>query len=144
MTPTQLLTKSSHRQFSSLMELYESNYILLRRMLPDDIASLPEYSTSHATGHLDLHIWVLERAKFTTTLRISYQFIESLSRSQYEPDLTVRIYHDARVAETMSAIVHGKPRLMRHASTIKWRWGLNRFLFRWLRYCMHQGHSFRT
>lgn len=123
------------------MELYEQNYILLRMMLPE-LHNLPDQWVSHVAGHLDLHMWVLERAKFTTTLRLSYRF-ESTDRNEWEPDLTVRIYHDARSAEAMSAIVHGKPRQMRHGSTLQWRWQLNRFLNRWLRYCTHQGHHFK-
>lgn len=137
----------ARQQFSSLMELYEQNYILLRRMLPD-IDELPDYWVSRVAGHLDLHLWVVERAKFTTTLRLSYQFHGRDNREEYEPDLTVRIYHDARSAEAMSAIVHGKPRKtagqMQQASTLQWRWSLNRFLYRWLRYSAHIGHHFKA
>lgn len=132
----------ARQRFSSLMELYEQNYILLRRMLPEK-EQIPDYWVSRVPGHLDLHLWVIERAKFTTTLRLSYQF-HCDNRAEYEPDLTVRIYHDARTAEAMSAIVHGKPRKMRHASTLEWRWSLNRFLYRWLRYSKHQGHHFKS
>ena len=123
------------------MDVYEQNYILLRRLLPDK-ENIPESWVSHVAGHLDIHLWVLERAKFTTTLRMTYQFSNN-NRAEYEPDLTVRIYHDARTAEAMSAIIHGKPRKMRHASTLEWRWSLNRFLNRWLRYSLHQGHHFK-
>ena len=123
------------------MELYEHNYQLLRLILPEQ-DQIPDYWVSRIPGHLDLHLWVLERAKFTTTLRLSYQFNND-SRAEYEPDLTVRIYHDARSAEAMSAIVHGKPRKMRQASTLEWRWSLNQFLYRWLRYSRYQGHHFK-
>lgn len=124
------------------MELYEQNYALLRLILPEQ-ADIPNYWVSRVQGHMDLHLWVLERAKFTTTLRLSYQFHND-TRAEYEPDLTVRIYHDARSAEAMSAIVHGKPRQMRQASTLEWRWSLNQFLYRWLRYSRFQGHSFKA
>ena len=110
-------------------------------ILPEQ-EQIPDYWVSRIPGHLDLHLWVLERAKFTTTLRLSYQFNNN-SRAEFEPDLTVRIYHDARSAEAMSAIVHGKPRQMRQASTLEWRWSLNQFLYRWLRYSRYQGHSFK-
>lgn len=127
------------------MVLYEQNYQLLRLMLPEQ-GHIPDYWVSRIPGHLDLHLWVLERAKFTTTLRLSYQFNND-SRAEFEPDLTVRIYHDARSAEAMSAIVHGKPRQsapqLRHASTLAWRWSLNQFLYRWLRYSRFQGHHFK-
>ena len=137
-----LKTQQKRQQFSSLMELYEQNYMLLRLMLPEQ-EQIPDYWLSRVPGHLDLHLWVLERAKFTTTLRLSYQFHND-NRAEYEPDLTVRIYHDARSAEAMSAIVHGKPRQMRQASTLEWRWSLNQFFYSWLRYSRHQGHSFKS
>ena len=137
--------KPSRQQFSSLMELYEHNYQLLRLILPEQ-DEVPDYWVSRIPGHLDLHLWVLERAKFTTTLRLSYQF-NSDSRAEFEPDLSVRIYHDARSAEAMSAVVHGKPRQsapqLRQASTLEWRWSLNQFLYRWLRYSRYQGHHFK-
>ena len=124
------------------MDLYEQNYILLRRLL-GDAQNLPDESVSHSADHLPLYCWVVERYPFTTTVRLSYRF-ENHSRRhrEYEPDLTLRIYHDARSGEAMSAIVNGKPRQMRHASNMEWRWQLNRFLNRWLRYCLHQGHGF--
>jgi hypothetical protein len=123
------------------MDLYEQNYILLRRLAPS-LSELPDYVISTLDGHISLHMWVEAREKFTTTVRLSYEFDQKGHRTQYEPNLTVRIYHDARVAETMSAIVNGKPRKMRNASTMEWRWSLNRFLYRWLRYSLHQGHKF--
>lgn len=132
----------NRQQFSSIMELYEKNYILLRQMLPE-VKDLPDYWVSRVPGHLDVHLWVLERAKFTTTLRMSYRFEGDSHRDTFEPDLTVRIYHDARSAEAMSAIVRGEPRRMRHASKLEWRWALNHFLYRWLRYSNHIGHHFK-
>ncbi len=133
-------SNKKRQQFSSLMELYEQNYALLRLILPEQ-GDIPDHWVSRVPGHMDLHLWVLERAKFTITLRLSYQF-HNENRAEYEPDLTVRIYYDARSAEAMSAIVHGKPRQMRQASTLEWRWSLNQFLYRWLRYSRYQGHSF--
>lgn len=125
------------------MNVYEQNYILLKRLLPN-VTALPDYTRLHTRGCLDVHVWVEERAKYTTTLRLSYQFSGvKKNRMALEPNLTVRIYHDAQTAEAMSAIVNGKPRVMRVASTLHWRWSLNRFLYRWLRYLLHKGHALR-
>ncbi|MGM0564492.1 MAG: DUF1249 domain-containing protein [Pseudomonadota bacterium] len=138
----QHLRRPSSRQFTRLMDLYEQNYILLRRLL-GDAASLPDQAVSRAPGHLPLYLWVEERAKFTTTIRLSYRFdCTSRRHREFEPDLVVRIYHDARSGEAMSAIVNGKPRQRREAANLMWRWQLNRFLNRWLSYCLHQGHDF--
>lgn len=135
-----------HRQryserFVSLMNVYEQNYILFKRLIPN-IQQVKDHECLRVLGCLDLHVWVEERAKFTTTVRLSYQFNgQNRSRSDLEPNLTVRIYHDAQTAEAMSAIVNGKPRVMRFASNMHWRWSLNRFLYRWLRYLLHKGYQ---
>lgn len=139
LTKPRLNHRHSER-FVSLMNLYEQNYILLKRLLPN-VEAMPDYTCIRTVGCLDLHVWIEERAKYTTTLRLSYQFKGvKRNRLSLEPNLTVRIYHDAQTAETMSAIVNGKPRVMRFASTLEWRWSLNRFLFRWLRYLLHKGY----
>ncbi len=142
-------SKNNHysQRFSGLMELYENNYILLRRLLPQ-LCQYPDkaHYVSRVTVCLDLHFWVLERSRHTTTIRLSYLFNSQCENTPHrqllEPDLSVRIYHDAQTAETLSAIVNGKPRARRNASTLQWRWSLNSFLYRWLRYYLHQGHEF--
>lgn len=135
--------------FAKLMRLYERNYALLIKMLPQNMAQLPDYWVSHLPRHknspLDVHLWVLERAKYTTTLRLSYCFLgnDDFKRLSYEPDFKVRIYHDARNAEAMSAIVKGKLRAHPQLDNRHWRFQLNWFLYRWLRYLDYLGHSFK-
>ena len=57
------------RGFVSLMDMYENNYLRLRRLIPD-VTKLPDYVVSQLAGCLTLHMDVLERTKFTTTLRM--------------------------------------------------------------------------
>ena len=88
------------RDFPGLMELYECNYMRLRLLVPD-LANMPEDAISQADGALDLHLQVVERCKYTTTIKLTYQFFDAEGEFA-APDIKVRIYHDAQVAEVLS------------------------------------------
>ena len=129
----------------ALMELYELNYIQLRRLVPD-LDAIQDRSTSRVHGALNLYLTVLERSKYTTTLHLSYQFNDK-DGDFPAPDLVVRMYHDAQAAEVIS---RGRRRGRREAEydrfhhhyPISVKWQVNRFLHKWLGYCLHQGHAF--
>jgi len=132
----------SPRGFVSLMDLYESNFIKLRKLLPEpdkiDVSAI-----SKAAGHLDLYINVVERSKFTTTFYMSYCF-PTEHGLQMEPNLKIRIYHDAQLAEVMAGHLHHGRLILDNlpANALREKWQLNRFFNKWLRYCIRQGHSF--
>lgn len=119
------------------MDLYERNYIYLRRLVPQ-LADIHTEAVSCISGHLDLHLSILEKCKFTTTLKLSYHFFEASERRSLEPDLHIRIYHDARLAETQTGILHTI--FVNEVSAVQRKWYLNRFLYKWLSYCLFQGH----
>ena len=129
--------------FAGLMDLYECNYIGLRRLLP--VFPAPgDALISQVPGSLDLHVKVLEHFRYTTELSLTYYF-QRHNQSIPEPDLTIRIYHDARMAETMSAQLRHWPAFAASKHTaLHHRWHVNRFLYKWLNYCLHQGHRFDT
>lgn len=140
-----ILNGCQPRTLQSLMALYEQNYRLLMALIPD-LDALPDHVISRVHGALDLHLSILERHKFTTEIYLTYRF-----GGEYElvlePNLLLRVYHDARVAEILS---HSRrqpmymPQCRRHIkpSELDIKWELNRFLGRWLRYCGRQGHLF--
>jgi uncharacterized protein YqiB (DUF1249 family) len=134
------------RTFSGLMELYEVNYMRIRRLCPG-LDTIPHYAVSRVEGTLDLHIQILDRCKYTTTILMTYYFQEGLGHWRPNPNLEVRVYHDARQAEALSRS-YRSPRSRRHAQAWKGqselvnRWNLNRFLYKWLGFCHHQGHLF--
>jgi uncharacterized protein YqiB (DUF1249 family) len=140
----QTLNRQVH-DLSDLMSVYECNYIRLRQLIPD-FESLADCCVSRVTGALDLHLQVLERSKYTTTLKLTYQFTDELGRFP-APDLQVRFYHDARLAEVLSC---GRTRGKRTAwydrnrmqYSLDERWHINRFLQKWLGYCLRQGHRY--
>ena len=127
------------------MEIYECNYIRIRNLVPD-IDVMPDVVISRIDGALDLQLRVIERCKFTTTFNLTYHFTDSHG-SFPAPDMQVRMYHDAQVAEVISC---GRRRGLRHALynrmfhryTLVEKWRMNRFLQKWLGYCLMQGHRF--
>jgi uncharacterized protein len=132
----------SPKGFVSLMDLYESNFIKLRKLLPEP-EKIDDAAISKSAGHLDLYIKVVERSKFTTTFYLSYCFPTN-SGLQMEPNLKIRIYHDAQLAEVMAGHLHHGRLILDNlpADALREKWQLNRFFNKWLGYCLRQGHSF--
>lgn len=130
--------------FTGLMTIYESNYIKLRHLFPD-VELLQEDRVSHATRDPDLHATLLERQPYTTTFKLTYQFPEPDGRSVLDPDLTVRVYHDARLVEAVMVCVehrHAKLRELArlHSRELGRRWQSNMMLNKWLDYLLDMGH----
>src|ERR1700753_3271235 len=87
--------------FVSLMTLYESNFVRLG-WLVEDLHRLPERSISRSEKDCDLHLTVEARSRYTTILRLTYEFREEGGESIRDPDLEICAYHDARLAEVRS------------------------------------------
>jgi uncharacterized protein YqiB (DUF1249 family) len=129
--------------FVSLMTLYESNYIRMRALL-GDARVLPSESVSRTPGDLDLHVHAIEYCRYTTILRMTYLFGES-EGPVAEPDLEVRVYHDARLAEACGSATRLRhPGLSGLRDTLPpglgERWLRNMLLNKWLDYCAERGH----
>lgn len=131
------------KSFVGLMAVYESNFIRLRQLIPD-LARLDGYYRSRVAGDCDLHLEILERARYTITLSLSYFFVEDGVRIA-DPDMKVRVYLDGRLAEAMSFCgEHRHPEFRRlsraHRHELDKRWRQNIVLNKWLEYLMDQGH----
>ncbi len=126
------------KTFSGLMDLYEHNYLRLRRLVPDlDIA---DEMISVTPGHLDLFLSVTERCKYTTMIQMTYQFSEN-KKIICKPDMHIKIYHDSHNAEAQHRFDRKHNRVY-SGQTLLQKWAMNRFLYKWLGYCLHQGHYF--
>jgi len=133
------------RDLPALMELYELNYIQLRRLVPD-LDAVQDHSTSAVKGALNLHLTVQERCRYTSTLHLTYQFADNGAFFP-APDVVVRMYHDAQMAEVISRGGRpGRPDAgydrFRNQYSLEIKWQVNRFLHKWLGYCLHHGHAF--
>jgi uncharacterized protein len=132
--------------FVSLMTLYESNYIRLAWLAPR-VESLAGTMISEVRSDCPLHLRIEEQTRYTTTLTLTYVFDQGTPAEQAIPDLLIRVYHDARLAEVLeSAPAHRhagleeiRAQLSRDLSD---RWQRNVMLNKWLDYCAERGHRF--
>ena len=139
--------RSRRGDFVSLMTLYESNYVRLKRLIPD-LRQVPDEQVSEVSGDCRLYMKVVERSPYTTTLTLTYLF-DTPAGVIADPDLQIRIYHDAHLAEVLQCA-----RWHRHDvlaaiksdlhSQLSDRWLRNVMLNKWLDYCVECGHQFQS
>ena len=145
-TLTRVSWRSRPRSFVALMGLYESNYVRLQWLIGDVRKLLTASLRSVVNGDCPLHLDVLERSPYTTTLNLTYWFD---SPPVALPDMTLRIYHDARLVEALNwapAHRHAPLQSMRIGAEreLDRRWARNMMLNKWLEYCVDRGHSFES
>ena len=130
--------------FRALMTQCEENYA---RMLPLMKAMGERDSMSVDVGHAHhthtLKLKVLERSPYTTTVRLEDQELLAVLPASR---LTVRLYHDARLAEVTEArpfrrvnARYGYPNRHMHQRDEKAQW--NRFLAEWLSHVHDHGRD---
>jgi uncharacterized protein YqiB (DUF1249 family) len=131
--------------FTGLMTIYESNYLKLSGLTTEfDWSGWSMVSRSPRDN--DLHAQLLRREPYTTTLKLTYWFEECGGVLVPDPDLVVRIYHDARLAEAVAGRdrhTHLKlQELAGHSGTeLDRRWRINMMLNKWLDYLFDVGHG---
>jgi uncharacterized protein YqiB (DUF1249 family) len=111
-----------------------------------DLKSLPAQAVSRVSGDCDLHLTVTERSRYTTSLALTYRFDEG-GVSIAEPNLELRIYHDARLLEACGAVGGHRHRDLAQLRAscpqgLDERWMRNQMLNKWLEYCADRGHRF--
>jgi uncharacterized protein YqiB (DUF1249 family) len=124
--------------------LCESNYRKLMKLVhvvdESDELTISLYVGERFIGNV--HAKNIERAKYTDTLLLEQ--ISSSGKWVNNPAITVRMYHDAAVAEVISSHGH-KPlkgvneypnQFMHHPDE---KIQLNRFLAEWLNFCLAYG-----
>jgi uncharacterized protein len=144
-TQTVVSWRARPRSFVALMGLYESNFIRLG-WLAGKLQALAGRYVSAVRGDCDLVLTVTERCPYTSTLNLTY-LLPAARGVLRCPDMRVRIYHDAHLAEAQQwAGVHSQPALRAprsHAEReLHQRWARNMMLNKWLEYCVERGHRF--
>jgi uncharacterized protein YqiB (DUF1249 family) len=116
----------------------ETNFWRLSRLLREYVN---EHHSFAMGASLYMHIRVLERNPYTTTLEIVQAPTAILVLA---PRLTVRVYHDARLAEVIAfapwrrpAPRYDYPNPDMHQPNEKAQW--NHFLGEWLSHCLQHG-----
>jgi uncharacterized protein len=131
--------------FTGLMTLYESNFIKLNQLAT--VLEWPaDAMVSSSPRDNDLYAEIVRREPYTTTLRLTYWFDDADGVATPDPDIVVRVYHDARLVEAVSsreAHRHTKLRELafRSSAELDRRWRLNMLLNKWLDYLFEVGHS---
>jgi len=133
--------------FVGLMTLYESNYIRLGGLI-QDFHRIEGALISEVPGDCPLHLRVEDRSRYTTTFTLTYLFEDPIGTLIADPDLQVRVYHDARLAEVKQCARWHRHEVIesirRHClHELGDRWLRNMMLNKWLDYCVERGHRFR-
>jgi len=129
----------------ALINLHESNYVRLMRLIPD-LERLRGTVVSRVSGALDLYLSIDESYKYTTNLMLTYRFRDPHG-VVLEPRAKICVYHDVRAVDLISHCRRRRSRKLfpwrrGRMPELDRRWEMNRFLHKWLRFCTHQGHLF--
>lgn len=114
------------KQTQSLLSLYEHNYILFRLVLPE----LPRedgWFVLESGDEPSVYLHRLSRHPYTSEWLLGH--FHPSRRRPLMPDHTIRVYHDARLAETLLREKVSVARARRY------KLGRNRALAEWLEYC---------
>ena len=138
--------KDSTRGFGELMRLYDDNYIRFKQLVTQ-LDELEGESRSIRFDDVTLHLQILQRSRYTTTVLLTYILDLGDANVTRTPDLKIRIYHDAQQAEVLSCCRNDPDTfdwLEKSASqsNMQWRWRMNQFLHKWLTHCLKHGHGF--
>ncbi len=129
----------------ALMVLCEENYARMSRLVPG-LPSRRGVLVSQVAGGVDLHLTIEVQSPYTTLMRLTHVFGGGeIGRSGFgsDPDVELRVYHDARQVEVLGLRQTALPLHAEYrppALVAKWR--ANLFLAKWLAFCLQQGHRF--
>ncbi|UTF61781.1 DUF1249 domain-containing protein [Gilvimarinus sp. DA14] len=124
----------------------EANYWLLLKLTPGfEARDSWQFAVEQGASSWEMRIEVTERMRYTTTLRVS-RVDDTGSDWLQSPQLLVRLYHDAALAEVLAWEGHRRlevrydyPNQKMYQSDEKSQF--NRFLGEWLHHCLKNGHS---
>ncbi|MCK7596373.1 DUF1249 domain-containing protein [Microbulbifer sp. CAU 1566] len=127
----------------------DANYLRLCKLMPE-LASNQSWRYQMPDGTLE--VAVLERSRYTTEVSLQSSAPESGSKDKNwlaPPPITVRLYHDARMAEVVAVDGQGPiggdglnfsyPNPAMHSEDERQQ--VNRFLSEWLAHCLANGRA---
>lgn len=144
--------------FGGLMALYESNFIKLDMLVGEfgECGEPGDCRLSAAARDRDLYLTVMEATRYTRTFRMTYLFDEPDADSRAvagasgviaDPELLIRVYLDARMAEVAGWAEHHRHGVLgglanRFRRELDRRWSNNMMLSKWLDFLLDARHSF--
>lgn len=127
----------------------EANYHRMLKLMPQHLTiSNWQFAIAGGSRNHYLQIRIIERSRYTTTVQMAQLDIRVPEESLWlqMPKLTVRLYHDARLAEVLAWEGHKRlrprydyPNRAMYQSDEKAQ--LNRFLGEWLALSLQRGLS---
>lgn len=124
----------------------EANYARLTKLVARDAADEIRFMITRADQQWLHLLKITERSPYTTTLELSRTAVAYSSQWLAMPKLTLRMYHDAKLAEVLAWEGHKRlrprydyPNQAMYQSDEKYQ--LNRFLGEWLNLCLQHGHD---
>jgi len=124
-----------------LVELCEENYRQLRRLLPC-LRQMQGNHVARCPGHADLYLEILEHSRYTSLIRLTYWFEAEKGRLP-EPDVLLRVYHDARQLEVIELRQSVLPTTrLYEAPGLLNKWQANWFVAKWLGFCVLLDYHF--
>ena len=124
-----------------LLALCEENYRHLHHLVPQ-LRRLHGEHRTRRPDHQDLHLTIVEQTRYTTMLRLTYQFPDA-DGGKSDPDAVLRVYHDARQVEVEDLRQQALPtHRLYEAPGLLNKWRVNLFVAKWLAFCIRQGHLF--
>jgi uncharacterized protein YqiB (DUF1249 family) len=124
-----------------LLDLYERNFHLVEQLVPElDLPFLTARSV--VSGEPALYLITVDRGRYTASFRLTHEI-----DGRCEPDLWVRVYRDARVAEALQCARRPSWAATDEADPEAWRylsaqWQRNLMMHKWLEYLIERGHGF--
>ena len=127
----------------TLQAICERNYVHLLSMLPDCDTEELIYRFSAGKG-LSYQIQIIESARYTSTLAIEQ--VDVATPDFMKPAMTVRLYHDARMAEVVHCSTsrrfearyrYPNPDMLQRDEKFQ----QNRFAAELLEFCLNNGRS---
>jgi uncharacterized protein YqiB (DUF1249 family) len=137
------------RSFGGLMALYETNFVRLSHLI-DRLDVIAGERVSRCASDFPLYLSIENRTRYTCELRLSYHFLADKEASEAiiaDPDLSARVYFDARMVEVCDWAQQHRHALLKslhnsYRTELDRRWANNIILSKWLEYLTDRGHSF--
>ena len=137
-----MLAQAYRQNLPKYIRLCEQNYARINRLMPkeNDRGAVNKV----LVGGFEFTLTVLEASPYTNLVSLKQTDHQVIGFTR--PDLNVRVYHDAKVAEVVCKYypkrvkpAYSYPNPDMHQKDEKYQ--LNAFLKDWLEYCINQGRS---
>ncbi|MTI15073.1 DUF1249 domain-containing protein [Sansalvadorimonas verongulae] len=134
-----------HVDLTGLQAVCDANYLRILRITPRGPAGTQRFINIEMQGHeAEACLEIREQTKYTTLLHLS--LVQPFHRWLPLPNLSVRLYHDVRMAEVVAADHHrgldarySYPNPEMYQPDEKHQ--LNKLLSEWLQHCLQAGKT---